>query len=89
MNCATGHYPSSAKGSSGGILGAAQGEAPVPHVRRLCSSVIYHTNVDLYHRESRAKNVRFMGELIKFGVAPPIIAFRCFQVRTCVTHQCG
>lgn len=31
------------------------------------------------HIESKLKNVRFLGELVKFRIAPPIVAFRMFR----------
>lgn len=31
------------------------------------------------HVESKLKNIRFIGELVKFRVAPPIMAFKMFQ----------
>lgn len=31
------------------------------------------------HIENKIKNIRFIGELIKFNIAPPITAFRIFQ----------
>lgn len=30
--------------------------------------------------ESKVKNIRFVAELVKFSIAPPIEAFRCFKV---------
>lgn len=33
----------------------------------------------LQHVESKIRNIRYMGELIKFKVAPPVVAFRIFK----------
>lgn len=51
--------------------------------------------------ESRLRTARYLGELIKFGVAPPMVAFRCLRrclddftggnvdVACCLLEACG